>query len=170
MKNKAPTFEEDIRLVEQLPNDQNALDTMKTRIDKVAYEVAFVKTRFNRDKSNSKNDIGQLTSWIKDILSGITNELDAQQETIANLTTAVAEKDELIDQLRRDVASSLDDSAKLREKLYQSDLDRDLRLARLELSIQGAEHHDSLVQKVKDIEKWKENTSKVLSELSTRYP
>ena len=39
-----------------------------------------------------------------------------------------------------------------------------------ELSIQGAEHHDSLVQKVEDIEKWKENTAKVLSELSTRYP
>ena len=75
---------------------------------------------------------GDVTQF-QDILSGITNELDAQQETIANLTTAVAEKDEIIDQLRRDVASSLDDSAKLREKLYQSDLDRDLRLARLGL-------------------------------------
>ena len=111
-----------------------------------------MKTRFNRDKSNSKNDIGQLTNWIKvglkwwtpwpgvvkqfqDILSGITNELDAQQETITNLTTAVAEKDEIIDQLRRDVANSLADSAKLRDKLYQSDLDRDLRLARLGLHL-----------------------------------
>ena len=33
MEKKTSKFEEDIRIVEQLPNDQNALDTMKTRFE-----------------------------------------------------------------------------------------------------------------------------------------
>lgn len=74
-------------------------------------------------------------------------ELDSQQEVIANLTTAVVEKDIVIEKLENDVLKSMADSTKLRNKLFDSDLDRDLRLARLGLS-QIIHIHDGSIYQI----------------------
>ena len=59
--------------------------------------------------------------------------MDNQDELIANLTTSVTQKDEIIENLEKDIVTSMADSDELRTKLFKSDLDRDLRLARLGL-------------------------------------
>lgn len=169
-KEKEDEKSKDVIVVEQLPNDQNALDTLKSRIDKIQYEVVKVDNQVSRDKANTMKTIMHLTNWIKEVLSGMRIELDSQQEVIANLTTAVVAKDIVIEKLENDVLKSMADSTKLRNKLFDSDLDRDLRLARLELAVEGSGEKHVLKDKIIELEKWKESTSKIIDSLLINIP
>merc|ERR1712048_1259552 len=101
-------------------------------------EVLKRKTRQDKTRAVYKN-INKVTAWVKEVLRGIGNDLNEQEEKITNLTVSIEEKDRVINSLQADLKNSMEDSKKLRQKLFESDLDRDLRLGRLELAVKGSE-------------------------------
>ena len=64
-------------------------------------------------------------------MSGVQVELESQEKKLSNLTQTVLQKDKQILELESKIKIALSENEKLRKKLYESNMDRELRLARL---------------------------------------
>lgn len=64
-------------------------------------------------------------------MSGVQVELESQEKKLSNLTETVLQKDKQIFELESKIKIALSENEKLRKKLYESNMDRELRLARL---------------------------------------
>lgn len=69
--------------------------------------------------------------FFQKVMSGVQLELEAQEKNLVNLTETVQQKDKQILGLESQIKTALSENEKLRKTLYESDMDRELRLARL---------------------------------------
>jgi len=129
-------------------------------LKKLEYRVATMTGQLNREKGEAQRKVKSLTSWIKKIFAGVKKDFEGHAAILKNITTHQEKLNEDVGSLKSAIEKTLDDSDKLRKKLVQNDQDRDLRLAKLELTVKNKDHIVDISERIFKMEKLTKKLSK----------